>query len=92
LWHHFVKNNQITKHLLKPVAIQVVCVLKQNDGLIEIYYLKIAKNKIDKTNCCLTVTRAEKTNQKHVSINFHEFLADEVMFLQKHAGFQSLKF
>jgi hypothetical protein len=26
--------------------------LKQNDGLIEIYYLKMTKNKTDKTNCC----------------------------------------
>jgi hypothetical protein len=33
----------------------------------------------------LVVTRAEKTNQKHVSIYFHGFLSDEVMFLQKHA-------
>jgi hypothetical protein len=35
--------------------------LKQNDGLIKIYYLKMTKNKTDKTNCCvLAVTRAEK--------------------------------
>jgi hypothetical protein len=27
--------------------------LKQNDGLIEIYYLKMIKNKADKTNCCV---------------------------------------
>jgi hypothetical protein len=27
------------------------CFLKQNDGLIESYYLKTIKNKIDKTNC-----------------------------------------
>jgi hypothetical protein len=27
--------------------------LKQNDGLIEMYYLKTTKNKMGKTNCCV---------------------------------------
>jgi hypothetical protein len=32
--------------------------LKQTDGLIEIYYFKMTKNKIDKTNCSVfAVTR-----------------------------------
>jgi hypothetical protein len=33
------------------VVFQGFVFLKQNDGLIEIYYLKMAKNKIHKTNC-----------------------------------------
>jgi hypothetical protein len=39
------------------MAIQLGVFLKQNDDSIEIYseiyYLKMTKNKIDKTNCCV---------------------------------------
>jgi hypothetical protein len=37
------------------VGFQGFVFLKQNDDLIEMYYLKMAKNKIHKTNCCFWV-------------------------------------
>jgi hypothetical protein len=55
---------------LKPVAVQMICFLKQN-GLIEIYYLKFLKTRpIKQIVVFLAATRVEKTNQKHVSIYF----------------------
>jgi hypothetical protein len=53
------------------VAIQMICFLKQNNGLIEIYYLKLFKTRpIKQIVVFLAATRVEKTNQKHVSIYF----------------------
>jgi hypothetical protein len=40
--------------------------LKQNDGLIEIYYLKMTKNKADKTNCCVFDRNTCRKNEPEV--------------------------